>query len=170
LPILTIPTAARDRRTGRTDGAGPVGHARLLGNPEATAQTIERDGWLATGDIATQGPDGYLRIVDRKKDMLLTAGYNVYPAELEQVIALHPSVAMVAVVGIPDDEKGEVAVAHIVLLPARADAEGIVAHCRQHLASYKIPRRICFVEDLPKTSTGKIMRRALASLSNGIST
>lgn len=150
---------------------GPLVMRGYWGNPEATAQTIDRDGWLATGDIATRDPDGYLRIIDRKKDMLLTAGYNVYPAELEQAIALHPSVAMVAVVGIPDDEKGEVAVAHIVLLPGAApDAEGIVAHCRQHLAAYKIPRRIYFAEDLPKTSTGKIMRRTLVSKSNGIPT
>ncbi len=141
---------------------GPLVMRGYWNNPEATAQTIDPEGWLATGDVAIQNADGYIFIVDRKKDMILTAGYNVYPAELEQVIAQHPAVAMVAVAGTPDDEKGEVAVAYVVLFPrAAADADDLIAHCRKHLAAYKIPRRICFVEDLPKTSTGKIMRRAL---------
>src|SRR3546814_10453249 len=94
--------------------------------------------------------------------MILTAGYNVYPAELEQVIAMHPAVSMVAVAGRPDEEKGEVAEAFIVLhRNARIDEAALVSHCRQHLAAYKVPRGIHFVNDLPKTSTGKIMRRAL---------
>jgi long-chain acyl-CoA synthetase len=131
-------------------------------NPEATREAIDEQGWLATGDIAIQDADGYIFIVDRKKDMILTAGYNIYPAELEQVIAQHPSVAMVAVASAADEEKGEVAVAHIVLMPgARADSEALLAYCRKHLAAYKVPKRICFAEDLPKTSTGKIMRRML---------
>lgn len=142
---------------------GPLVMRGYWNNSEATAQTIDPQGWLATGDIATQDAEGYIYIVDRKKDMILTAGYNIYPAELEQVIALHPSVAMVAVAGAPDEEKGEVAVAHVVLFPgASPDADDLIAHCRRHLAAYKIPRRIFFTEDLPKTSTGKIMRRALA--------
>lgn len=131
-------------------------------NLEATREAIDEQGWLATGDIAIQDADGYIFVVDRKKDMILTAGYNVYPAELEQVIAQHPSVAMVAVASASDEEKGEVAVAHIVLMPgARADSDALLAYCRKHLAAYKVPKRICFAEDLPKTSTGKIMRRML---------
>jgi long-chain acyl-CoA synthetase len=133
-------------------------------NDAATAEAF-RDGWLATGDIAYQDDDGYLFIVDRKKDMILTAGYNVYPAELEQVIAMHPQVAMVAVAGFPDEEKGEIAKAFVVLRSsADIDEAALVAFCRQHLAAYKVPRAVHFVDDLPKTGTGKIMRRALAEL------
>lgn len=141
---------------------GPLATKGYWGRPAATAAAIDADGWMATGDIATRDEDGYLFIVDRKKDMILTAGYNVYPAELEQVIARHPDVSMVAVAGFPDEEKGEVAHAFAVL---RGGAElspiALIAHCRQHLAAYKIPRAIHFVEDLPKTSSGKILRRAL---------
>jgi long-chain acyl-CoA synthetase len=117
---------------------------------------------LATGDIGHLDEDGYLTVVDRKKDMILTAGYNVYPAELERVIALHPAIKMVAVVGVPDEEKGEVAHAFIVPMDdATLDTETLAAHCRLHLAAYKVPRRFVLVSDLPKTSSGKIMRVAL---------
>lgn len=131
-------------------------------NPEATNASIDEEGWLSTGDIAVEDEDGYLFIVDRRKDMIITAGYNVYPAELEQVIAAHPAVAMVAVAGVPDDEKGELAKAFIVLRPGQTCTQDeMLSHCRAHLAAYKSPRLIAFVDDLPKTSTGKIMRRAL---------
>ena len=134
-------------------------------NNEAATQNAFNDGWFATGDIASQDEDGYLYIVDRKKDMILTAGYNVYPAELEQAIAMHPAVAMVAVAGFPDEEKGEIAKAFVVLHDMAAiDEAALLAHCRQHLAAYKVPRAILFVDDLPKTGTGKIMRRALADI------
>jgi long-chain acyl-CoA synthetase len=116
-----------------------------------------------TGDIARQDDDGYLFIVDRRKDMILTAGYNIYPAELEQVFAMHADVAMIAVAGFPDEEKGEVAHAFVVVRPgASITAEGLIQHCRRYLASYKVPRQIHFVDDLPRTSSGKILRRALA--------
>lgn len=142
---------------------GPLVMRGYWNNPAATAQAIDAEGWLATGDIATKDEDGFVFIVDRKKDMILTAGYNVYPAELERVIAQHASVAMVAVAGAPDQEKGEVPEAHIVLASgAEPDAEALLAHCRRSLAAYKIPRRIIFTDDLPKTSTGKIMRRMLS--------
>ncbi|BCH67410.1 long-chain-fatty-acid--CoA ligase (plasmid) [Agrobacterium vitis] len=131
-------------------------------NEAATIEAIDPDGWLATGDIARTDADGYIFVVDRKKDMIITAGYNVYPAELEQLIAMHPAVAMVAVAGIADEEKGEIAQAFVV--PHRDTAlseEALLNHCRKHLASYKIPRRVIFVEDLPKNSTGKVLRRSL---------
>lgn len=131
-------------------------------NEAATRELIDADGWLATGDIARRDEDGYIFIVDRKKDMIITAGYNVYPAELEQVIAMHPAVAMVAVAGIADEEKGEIAQAFVV--PHRnceLSEEDLLNHCRKYLASYKIPRRVTFVEDLPKNSTGKVLRRSL---------
>lgn len=142
---------------------GPVVMRGYWNDPQATAEAIDSDGWLATGDIAMRDADGYIFIVDRKKDMILTAGYNIYPAELEQVIALYPGVVMVAVSGAPDDEKGEVPQAYIVMAPgSQADAQSLLAHCREHLAAYKVPRKIVFCDDLPKTSTGKIMRRELA--------
>jgi len=144
---------------------GPLIMQGYYNNEKATRETIEPDGWLHTGDLAYMDEDGYFFIVDRKKDMILTAGYNVYPAELERVIAAHPSVALVAVGSVPDEAKGELAKAYIVLKQgARGDAESVLAHCRQHLAAYKVPRLVQFVADLPKTSTGKVMRRALRQL------
>lgn len=143
---------------------GPLVTRGYWNNAAATEDVLSKDGWLATGDIARIDDDGYIFILDRKKDMILTAGYNVYPAELEKVIAMHPAVSMVAVAGRPDEEKGEVAEAFVVRHhDATIDADALLAHCRLHLAAYKIPRSIYFVDDLPKTSTGKIMRRALVS-------
>ena len=104
-------------------------------------------------------------IVDRKKDMILTAGYNVYPAEIERVVAGHPDVALVAVGSIPDEDKGELAKAYIVSKTGtNPDADDIINYCREHLAAYKVPRAVQFVDDLPKTSTGKVMRRELKTL------
>ena len=144
---------------------GPVVMQGYYGNETATRETIEPDGWLHSGDLAHEDEDGYFWIVDRRKDLILTAGFNVYPAELERVIAMHPAVALVAVGPQPDEMKGEIAKAYVVLKPGEtADEEGIVAHCREHLAAYKVPRRVQFVEDVPKTSTGKIMRRELRTL------
>ena len=144
---------------------GPIVMQGYYGNEAATRETIEPDGWLHSGDLAHQDEDGYIRIVDRRKDLILTAGFNVYPAELERVIAMHPAVALVAVGPQPDEMKGEVAKAYVVLKPGEtADEEGIIAHCRKHLAAYKAPRAVQFVDDVPKTSTGKIMRRELRTL------
>ncbi|MBY8822163.1 AMP-binding protein [Sphingomonas colocasiae] len=141
---------------------GPLVTRGYWRNDAATAEAIDGDGWLATGDIAVRDADGYLRIVDRRKDLIITGGYNIYPAELEQVIAAHPSVAMVAVAAVADAEKGELAKAFVVLRPDHAaDAAALDRHCRAHLAPYKVPRLFAFVDDLPKTSTGKILRRAL---------
>jgi long-chain acyl-CoA synthetase len=144
---------------------GPLVMQGYFGNELATSEAIDADGWLRTGDLGIQDDEGYVFIVDRKKDMILTAGYNVYPAEIERVVALHPAVGMVAVAGIPDEVKGEVACAFIVLRAGlEATPEELLAHCREHLAAYKVPRLIQFVSDLPKTSTGKVLRRALSSL------
>ena len=144
---------------------GPIVMQGYYGNETASKETIEPDGWLHSGDLAHEDEDGYVWVVDRRKDLILTAGYNVYPAELERVIAMHPAVALVAVGPQPDEMKGEIAKAYVVLKPgATADEDGIVAHCREHLAAYKVPRAIQFVEDVPKTSTGKIMRRELRTL------
>jgi long-chain acyl-CoA synthetase len=141
---------------------GPIVMLGYHGNPEATAETIEPDGWLHTGDIATMTATGHVFVVDRRKDMIITGGYNVYPAEIERVLAAHPAVAMVAAGPVPDPVRGELACAYVVLAAgASATEEELIAFTEGSLAAYKRPRLIRFVDDLPKTSTGKIMRREL---------
>ena len=158
----------------KTLPAGEVGELMIkggivmqgyYGNEQATQDTIEPDGWLHTGDVASMDEDGCVFIVDRKKDMILTAGFNVYPAEIERVVAGHPDVALVAVGSILDEDKGELAKAYIVpKTGATPDTDDIISYCREHLAAYKVPRAVQFVDDLPKTSTGKVMRRELKTL------
>jgi long-chain acyl-CoA synthetase len=144
---------------------GPVTMREYLNNPEATAQTLEADGWLHTGDLARQDEEGFLYVVDRLKDMVITGGFNIYPAELERVIAEHPDVAMVAVGSIPDEAKGELAKAYVVARQgATLDLTALQQHCRSRLAAYKVPRAWQIVAELPKTSTGKILRRKLRDL------
>lgn len=141
---------------------GPTVMLGYHNDPEATAETIEPDGWLHTGDIATMDRTGHFFIVDRRKDMIITGGYNVYPAEVERVLAGHPAVSMVAVGPVPDPVKGELACAYVVPAPgASPTEEELIAYTSEYLAAYKRPRLVRFVEDLPKTSTGKIMRRDL---------
>lgn len=165
--IASLEDPAREAALGEAGELmvrGPLVMQGYWQREDASADTI-RDGWLATGDIATLDAAGYVTIVDRLKDMIITAGYNVYPAELEQAIASHPAIMMAAVGGIPDEEKGELAHAFVVLRPGSdLTASELVEHCRSKLAAYKIPRAVHFVDDLPKTSTGKIMRRALREL------
>ena len=147
---------------------GPMVMDGYYGNDEATSASIEPDGWLHSGDIATIDEDGYVTIVDRKTDMILTAGFNVYPAELERVLCMHPAVALAAVTGVADEFKGELAKAYVVRNPdTTVTAEDLVAHCRQHLAAYKIPRAVQFVDDVPITASGKIMRRLLKDYDDG---
>ena len=153
---------AADGENGQLQVRGPQVTSGYWRNETATRELLSSDGWLSTGDVAVRRDDGYLFIVDRLKDMIITGGYNIYPAELEQVLAGHPAVAMVAVASVADAEKGELAKAFVVLRPGlRCDQEELAAHCRKHLAPYKVPRQFAFVDDLPKTSTGKILRRAL---------
>ena len=143
---------------------GPLVTAGYWNDPAATDAAFV-NGWFATGDVAYRDQDGFLYIVDRKKEMILTAGYNVYPAELERVIAAYPGVAMVAVSGCDDELKGEIARAFVVRQTGAEVGEAdLIAHCRSALAAYKVPRAVFFVDDLPRTGTGKIMRRALNAL------
>jgi long-chain acyl-CoA synthetase len=144
---------------------GPLVMLGYYGNEKATRETIEPDGWMHTGDIATRDEEGHYFIVDRRKDLIITGGFNVYPAEIERVVAAHPAVAMVAVGPVPDETLGELARAYVVLRPGVTATEAeITDHCRPHLAAYKLPRSVRFVPDLPKTSTGKVMRRELKTL------
>jgi len=144
---------------------GPIVMIGYFGDEEKTRETLESNGWLHTGDLGTMDEDGCVYIVDRKKDMILTGGYNVYPAEIERVLASHPAVALAAVGKQEDELKGEIAKAYVVLKEAKIVNEAeLIAFCRERLAAYKCPRKVQFVSDVPKTSTGKIMRRELFRL------
>jgi long-chain acyl-CoA synthetase len=144
---------------------GPMVMRGYWNRPEASAAAVDAEGWFATGDIGAIDDAGYLTIIDRKKDLIITAGYNVYPAEIEQALATHPAVEMVAVAGFPDAEKGELAHAFVVCRRGLSTSEAeLIAYSRERLAAYKRPRVIHFVDELPRTSSGKLLRRALAAL------
>jgi long-chain acyl-CoA synthetase len=143
---------------------GPLVMDGYWGDPDATREALTSDGWLHTGDIVTQDLEGYFHVVDRKKDVIISGGYKVYPAEVERVIAQHPAVAMVAVAAMLDDVKGHVPKAFVVLhRGAQITAAAIIEHCRRELAAYKTPKAVEFMDDLPRTSTGKTLRRALVA-------
>jgi HIP---CoA ligase len=128
-------------------------------DPGATAGAFDEDGYLRTGDIGFVGDDGNLRITDRKKDMFIVGGFNAFPAEIEGMMLTHPGVAQVAVVGVPDDRLGEVAQAYVVRRSGDAvDEAALVAWCREHMANYKVPREVHFVDELPLTASGKVQR------------
>jgi acyl-CoA synthetase (AMP-forming)/AMP-acid ligase II len=157
---------------GRELPRGETGEIRVRGtgvmlgyldDPTATAEAIDADGWLHTGDIGTMDANGYVRITDRKKDMFISGGFNVYPAEVEKILAAHPAVGMVAVVGAPDERMGEIGVAFVVPRPdARIGPNDIIAWCRENMANYKVPRRVVVVDDLPRNAAGKILKIDLA--------
>ena len=133
--------------------------------PDATAAAIDADGWFASGDVGRVDEDGYFYIVDRKKDMIIRGGLNVYPREIEEVLYEHPAVAEAAVVGIPHDSLGEDIGAAVALRagisPQEIDPEEIIAFVRERVAAYKYPRRVWIVDALPKGATGKILRREI---------
>ncbi len=133
-----------------------------FGLPEATAEAIDSDGWLHTGDVGTLDARGYLRITDRIKDMFIVGGFNCYPAEVEKLLVAHPAVAQVAVVGMPHERLGEVGRAYVVLRHgARVDAETLIAWARRHMANYKVPREVLFVTSLPVSAAGKVLKYQL---------
>lgn len=134
-------------------------------NRESETQNSIRDGWFYTGDIAEMDSEGYFKIVDRKKDMILVSGFNVYPNQIEEVIAAMDGVNEVGVVGIPDEKSGERVAAYVVSSVKAPTKEEIIAYCKENLAGYKVPTQIVFVEELPKSPIGKILRRELRALS-----
>jgi long-chain acyl-CoA synthetase len=141
---------------------GPNVFAGYLDDPEATAQVLTPDGWLRTGDIGMCDDDGWLYLVDRAMDLVIVSGFNVYPAEVEEVLLEYPGVAEVGVAGVPDEATGEAVVAFVVREPgADVDEAGLREHARRHLARYKCPSRVVYVERLPRTSIGKLLRREL---------
>ena len=129
--------------------------------PQETARAFTHDGYLRTGDIVVIDEQGFITLVDRKKDMILVSGFNVYPNEIEDVIASHPGVLEVAAIGVPDERSGESVKVFIVRKDPGLTVEVVVAHCRENLTGYKIPHHIEFRDELPKSNVGKILRREL---------
>ena len=141
---------------------GPNVFQGYLNEPEATARVLTPDGWLRTGDIAVVDDDGYLYLVDRAKDLIIVSGFNVYPAEVEEVLLEHPDVGEVGVVGVPHPHTGEAVKAFVVLKSgARAHEDSLVSWCLDNLARYKCPSKIVFVDELPRNVSGKLLRRSL---------
>jgi long-chain acyl-CoA synthetase len=140
---------------------GPQVMAGYWQHPEETAKVLDKDGWFATGDIGVMDDRGFVRIVDRKKDMILVSGFNVYPNEIEGVAVMHPGVLECAAVGVPDKKSGEAVRLFVVKKDEKLTAEDVLKHCREHLTGYKVPRDVEFRKELPKTNVGKILRREL---------
>ena len=145
---------------------GPQVMQGYWNRPEETQKTV-RDGWLWTGDIARQDEEGYFFIVDRKKDMILVSGFNVYPNEIEDVLAKHPKVVEAAVIGIPDEKSGEAVKAFVVLKDPATKPEELSNFCKEQLTGYKVPKHFEFRDELPKTNVGKILRRKLREEKKG---
>ena len=146
---------------GEICAKGPQVMAGYWNRPEETAMVMTKDGYFRTGDIGVMSPDGYTKIVDRKKDMILVSGFNVYPNEIEEVIASHAGVLECAVIGVPDTRSGEAVKAFIVKKDPNLSAEDVIKFCATQLTNYKVPKQIEFRTDLPKTNVGKILRREL---------
>ena len=170
-PIPGVEVKCVDRR-GAALGPGREGEIWVRGfnvmagyfeDPEATAEAVDAQGWLHTGDIGCFDADGYLRVTDRMKDMFISGGFNCYPAEIERILSAHPAVAQVAVIGIPDERLGEIGKAFIVRRVGDATSEvEILAWCRANMANYKTPRALAFIEALPLNPAGKVQKFLLA--------
>jgi long-chain acyl-CoA synthetase len=172
--FIGLPISSTDAAVKSEDGqflpAGEAGELCIRGpqvmkgywqRPEATDEVLDADGWLHTGDIALMTEDGYFKIVDRKKDMILVSGFNVYPNEIEDVLALHPKVLEVAAIGVPDEKSGEAVSIFVVKKDPTLTKDDVKAFCKENLTGYKRPRYIEFRDDLPKSNVGKILRREL---------
>jgi long-chain acyl-CoA synthetase len=162
--IVDLETGEKEVPPGETGELcirGPQVMKGYWNNSRETDLTL-RAGWLYTGDVARMDEEGYFYIVDRKKDMIISEGYNVYPNEIDEMLAEHPKVLEAAVVGVPDKLKGEKIVAFVVLKDGEAASqEDIVTYCREHLARYKVPKRVEIREELPKSPVGKVLKRIL---------
>jgi long-chain acyl-CoA synthetase len=169
LPLPSTEIDIRDDQ-GKSLGIGEVGELCVRGpqvmkgyweRPDETAKVLGADGFLATGDMARVDDKGFVRIVDRKKDMILVSGFNVYPNEVEDVIAMHAGVLEVCAIGLPDDKSGEAVKVFIVKKDGSLTEDAVRKHCEANLTAYKRPKLIEFRTELPKTNVGKILRRAL---------
>jgi long-chain acyl-CoA synthetase len=179
LGTIGLPVPSTDVRIvddgGNVLAFGQVGEIQVYGpqvmkgyynRPSETDDAL-KNGWLSTGDIGLIQPDGFVQIVDRKKDMILVSGFNVYPNEVEEVIAMHPKVAECAAIGAPDDRSGEVVKVFVVKKDKSLTESELIAHCRENLTGYKVPKFVEFRKELPKTNVGKILRRALKEEAKG---
>jgi long-chain acyl-CoA synthetase len=169
LPVPSTEIAIRDE-DGNDLGIGEAGELCVRGpqvmagyykRPDETAKVMTSDGFLKTGDVGVVDEHGFVRIVDRKKDMIIVSGFNVYPNEIEDVVATHPGVLEVAAIGVPDERSGETVKVFVVKKDPALTAESVIAHCRENLTGYKVPKQVEFRKELPKTNVGKILRRAL---------
>jgi len=130
-------------------------------NEKATTESITAEGWFKTGDFAQIDEEGYIRIVDRKKDLIIVSGFNVFPSEVEEVVNAHPGVAESAAIGVPSDKSGETIKLFVVRRDSVLNIKDVESYCRENLTAYKVPKQIEFVDDLPKSNVGKILRREL---------
>ena len=169
LPLPSTEIALRDEG-GQDVAPGEVGELCVRGpqvmlgywhRPEETAHVMTADGFLRTGDVANMDAAGFLRIVDRKKDMIIASGFNIYPSEIEDVVAMHPGVLEVGAVGVPDAVAGEAVKIVVVRKDPTLTREDLIAHCRRLLTGYKVPRHVEFADALPKSAIGKILRKEL---------
>jgi long-chain acyl-CoA synthetase len=169
LPISSTEVSIRDDdgkevpidQVGEICIRGPQVMAGYWQRPDETAKVMYADGFLRTGDMGYIDHLGYVYLVDRKKDMILVSGFNVYPNEVEEAVAMHEGVGDVAAIGVADENSGEVVKIFVVRKDPNLTAEEIIAHCRKHLTGYKVPKQVEFRADLPRTNVGKILRRAL---------
>ena len=169
LPLPSTRVEIRDA-AGRALPVGEAGELCVQGPqvmrgywnmPEETARVLGADGWLRTGDICTMDARGYLRFIDRRKDVIVVSGFKVYPTEIEDVVMLHPGVKEVGAVGVPDDKSGEVVKLYLVKKDPGLTTDAVLAHCRANLTAYKVPKHVEFRDTLPKSNIGKILRRTL---------
>jgi acyl-CoA synthetase (AMP-forming)/AMP-acid ligase II len=168
IPGVEVRCVGKD---GRATPPGEAGEIQVRGfnvmrgywgDPAETAKTIDAEGWLHTGDVGVLDARGYLRITDRIKDMFIVGGFNCYPAEIENLMYGQGGIAQVAVVGVPDDRQGEVGVAYVVAKPgAELTSQAVIAWCREHMANYKVPRRVEIVPALPTNASGKVLKYEL---------
>ncbi len=169
LPVPSTECSVRDE-AGNEVPMGEPGELWVRGpqvmkgywqRPDESAKVLKGDGWLATGDMAIVTPDGFFKLVDRKKDMILVSGFNVYPNEIEDVVAMHAGVLEVACIGIPDEKSGEVVKVFVVKKDGALSEKEVIEHCKKNLTGYKVPKYVELRAELPKTNVGKILRRAL---------
>src|SRR5450759_1743910 len=167
LKIVDLETGLRELPAGEAGEICIKGPQLMTGyykKPEETANAL-RDGWLYTGDIGFLDEDGHLSVVDRKKDMIIAGGYNIYPKEIDEVLFDHPKILEACAVGVPDEYRGETIKAFVVVKPGESLTEAeIIEYCRERLAAYKAPKRIAFLDELPKSAVGKILRRELRAM------
>ncbi|MFF6879027.1 FadD3 family acyl-CoA ligase [Streptomyces sp. NPDC012474] len=175
-PIPDVEVRVADD-SGREVPAGEEGEVLVRGynvtrgywdDPEATAETVDRDGWLHTGDIGRLDPEGNLAIVDRKKEMFIVGGFNAYPAEIEKLLLGHESIAQAAVIGVPDERLGEVCCAFVVPGPgANLSEQDVITWAREHMANFKVPRQVRFVDALPRNASQKVLKHELRARYGG---